>query len=105
MSNKIIVHKNRTNVILVDLGIDITGDTITSQVRAEQDHTSELITSFTVAVTDAATGMLTLTIDDTLSGAITVDSGYMDIRRVSGGEPVVVLDRPLEVEFRGTVTA
>lgn len=104
MSNKLIVHKNYTNEIKVDLGIDITGDTITSQIRAEADHTSDLITTWTVTVDDAPTGMLTLTLDDSLTGAITVDSGYMDIRRVSGGEPLPVLDRPIEVSFQGTVT-
>lgn len=105
MSNKVIVHKNRTNVITVDLGIDITGDTITSEIRAEADHNSLLIATWTVAVTDAANGVLTLTLDNVITEQITVDSGYMDIKRVASGEPVVVLDRPLEVSFQGTVTA
>jgi len=105
MSNNLIVYKNRTNVVTVDLGVDITGDTITSQIRAQEDHTSDLITSWTVTVDDAALGLITLTLDDTLTGAITVDSGYMDIKRVTGGEPVPVFDRAIKVSFRGTVTA
>lgn len=105
MSNKLVVHKNVTNVVTVDLGIDITGDTITSQIRAEPDHESVLIATWTVAIITAADGIFTLTLDNTLTGDITVDSGYMDIRRISSGEPLVVLDRPIEVSFQGTVTA
>lgn len=105
MSNRVIVHKNRRNTLVVDLGIDVTGDTLTSEIRAEQDHTSTLIATWVVTVTDAATGMLSLVLDDLESGQITVDSGYMDIKRISGGQPVPVFDRPLEVSFQGTVTA
>lgn len=104
-SNKVVVHKNRTNTLIVDLGMDVTGDTFTSEIRAAPDHESNLITTWTVVVTNAGSGILTLTLDDTLTGDITVDSGYMDIKRVTGGEPVPLLDRPIEVSFQGTVTA
>jgi hypothetical protein len=63
-----------------------------------------LVATFTVAVIDAPTGELTLTLDNTPASGITVDFGYMDIKRVSGGEPLPVFDRPLEVKFRGVVT-
>lgn len=105
MGNKLIVHKNRRNTIVVNLGIDITGDTITGEIRAEQDHESALIAAWTVVVTDAATGALTLTLDDSVTAGITVSSGYTDLKRVSGGEPLAVFDKPLEVSFQGTVTA
>jgi hypothetical protein len=106
MSRKVIVHKNRTNTITLDLGIDVSGDTLTSEIRAEEDHTSALIATWVVDfVTDGTDGLLTLVLDDLESGQITVDSGYMDVKRVSGGEPLPVFDRPLEVSFRGTVTA
>ena len=105
MSNKVIVHKSRTNTLTVELGIDITGDTITSEIRAEEDTDSILIATWVVTVDDAATGLLTLTLDDAITDDITVDSGYMDFKRVTGGEPVPVLDRPLEVSFQGAVTA
>ena len=104
MGNKVIVHKNRTNTITVDLGIDVTGDTITSEIRAEADHTSLLLATWTVTATDAANGILTLTLDNVITEQITVDSGYMDIKRVVSGEPLPVFDRPLEVSFQGTVT-
>lgn len=105
MANKVVVYKNRTNTLTVDLGIDVTGDSFTSQIRSEQDHNSNLLATWSVVVTDAANGILTLTLDDVVTEQITVDSGYMDIKRVSGGEPIPVFDRPLEVSFQGTVTA
>ncbi len=104
--NKVIVHKNRTNTLTVKLGIDVSSDTITSQIRAEPDHTSTLIAEWTVAMeTDGTDGVLILTMDNTITSQITVDSGFMDILRISGGEPLPVFDKPLEVSFRGTVTA
>lgn len=105
MSNKVIVHKNRTNTITIDLGFDVSADVITSQIRAEQDPTSALIATWVVGfVTDGTDGLLTLTLDNSVT-EITVDSGYMDLKRVSGGEPLAVFDKPLEVSFQGTVTA
>lgn len=105
MGNKVIVHKARTNTIEVDLGIDVTGDTFSSEIRVEDDHTSTLIATWTVTVTDAANGVLTLVLDNTVTAAITVDSGFMDLKRTTGGEPIPVFDRPLEVSFQGSVTA
>lgn len=103
--NKVIVHKNLTNTITIDLGIDVSLDTITSQIRSEEDHTSNLIAEWDVVFeTDGTDGKLILTLDDLITGQIEVDSGYMDLRRVTAGEPVPVFDKPLEVSFRGTVT-
>ena len=104
--NKVIVHKNRTNTISLDLGFDVSGDTITSEIRTEADHESTLLATWVVTFeTDGTDGKLILTLDNTFTGQIDVDSGFMDIKRISAGEPLPVLDRPLEVEFRGTVTA
>ena len=103
--NKVVVYKARTNVLPVNLGIDVSGDTFTSQVRSKSDHTSTLLMTWTVAFeTDGTDGILRLTVDDLVTEQIEVDSGYMDLRRVTGGEPVPVWDKPLEVEFRGSVT-
>jgi hypothetical protein len=105
MSNAVIVHKGRTNVIRVDMGIDVSGDIITSEIRTEPEVDSTLIAAWTVVFeTDGTDGMLVLTLDDTITSAITVAGGYMDLKRMSGGEPLPVFDRPLEVDFRGTVT-
>mgnify|MGYP006274407905 CR=1 FL=1 len=105
MSNQVIVHKGRTNTLLVDLGVDVSSDTITSEIRSEPNVDSVLLATWVVAfTTDGTDGELTFTIDDTFTSQITAQSGYMDIKRVTGGEPVPVFDKPLEVVFRGTVT-
>lgn len=105
MSNEVIVHKGRTNVIYVDMGIDVAGETITSEIRAEENRESDLIATWTVGnLTDGTDGKLVLTLDDAITGLITHDKGYMDIKRVAGSQPVPVFDRPLEVVFRETVT-
>lgn len=105
MSNKVVVHKGRTNIITVNMGQDVSGDTLTSQIRAQPDVDSLLLATWSVAFeTDGTNGEVILTLDDSVTATIEAESGYMDIKRVTGGEPVPVFDRPLEVEFRGTVT-
>ena len=105
MSNKVIVHKGRTNTLRIEMGIDVSPDTFTSEIRAEPTVDSPLIATWNVAfVTDGTDGELILTLDDVATKQIKANSGYMDLKRVSGSEPVPVFDRPLEVSFRGTVT-
>lgn len=105
MSNAIVVYKGRTNIITVSLGIDVSGDTITSEIRSEPDISAPLIAEWQVAFeTDGVDGELVLTLDNTITEQITVNSGYMDLKRVTGIEPLAVFDRPLEVVFRGSVT-
>lgn len=106
MSNAVIVHIGRTNTLTVDLGVDVSLDTLTSEIRSEPNVNSPLIATWVVTkVGGGTTGELTLTLDDTITAQISAASGYMDIKRVSGGEPIPVFDKPLEVTFRGTVTA
>lgn len=105
MSNQIVVHKGRTNTLLVNLGINVAGSTITSEIRSEPDQESSLIATWTVTfVSDGADGKLRLVLDDLATSQIKASSGYMDLKRMSGGEPLAVFDEPLEVIFRGTVT-
>lgn len=106
MSNEVVVHKGRTNVIRVHMGIDVSADTITSEIRSDPDVDSPLLATWIVAFeTDGTDGKLILTLDDVVTSGIQANGGYMDLKRVTGGEPVPVFDRPLEVSFRGTVTA
>jgi hypothetical protein len=105
MSNEVVVHKGRTNTLRVRLGINVTGDTFTSEIRTEPTSDSPLIATWDVSfATTGADGELILVLDDIITGAIRENGGYMDLKRVTGGEPVPVFDRPLEVTFRGTVT-
>jgi hypothetical protein len=106
MASKIIVHKGRTNFVRVNMGIDVSADQLTSEIRTEEDATSPLVATWVVTfATDGHDGQLILRLDDVVTSQITVNSGYMDIKRVTGSEPVPVFDRPLEVTFRGSVTA
>jgi len=106
MSNKVIVHKGRTNIITVSLGSDVSADTITSEIRSEPNQDAPLIATWTVPfATNGSDGKLILKLDDNETGQIKANSGYMDLKRITGSEPVPVFDRPLEVSFRGTVTA
>lgn len=103
--SKVIVHKGRTNTLRINLGINVSADTFTSEIRAEPTLDSLLIVAWVVAfVTNGADGKLILTIDDQVSKVIAANSGYMDLKRVTGSEPVPVFDKPLEVSFQGTVT-
>lgn len=104
---KVVVHKARTNTVIVDLGMDVSADTFTSQVRSQPDHESTLLMTWTIAwETDGTDGRMVLTVDNVITEQIIVNSGYMDLKRMtSAGEPIPVWDRPLEVEFRGVATA
>jgi hypothetical protein len=105
MSNQVIVHKGRTNTIVVNLGIDVEDDIITSEIRSEPMVESPLIATWSVTKPNGgADGLLHLSLDDAVTSLITANSGYMDLKRIVSGEPVPVFDHPLEVVFRGTVT-
>lgn len=99
------VYKGRTTLLRVSLGYDVSNDTITSEIRVDPNRESELIASWNVSFeTDGADGELILTIDDSVSDLIDRNDGYMDLKRVTGGQPVPVFDIPLQVLFKDTVT-
>ena len=105
MSSQVIVHKARRNIITVNIGYDVSGDTITSEIRAAPYRSAPLLATWAVSyATDGTDGELILTLDDTATAVVDVDRGYMDLKRVTGGEPVAVFDQPLEVLFRDAVT-
>lgn len=104
MANSLIIHRGLTNTFPLVLGYDTTGDTIASQVRTGPDRSYPLLLNFVVTTVDASNGEYTLTIDDTFTSQVVVDSGYMDILRITGGEPVPVFEEPLQVIFKGTIT-
>jgi capsid portal protein len=105
LSNKVIVHKGRTNILQVNLGINVSADTFTSEIRAEPTQESPLLATWVISfVTNGTDGKLKLTLDNVITDQIAANAGYMDLKRTSNGEPLPVFDRPLEVSFRGTVT-
>jgi hypothetical protein len=102
MADSILIHKNRTNIISVALGFDVSNDTITSEIR---DKDLELIAEFDVSfASDGSDGELILTLDDEQTSEITQVYGYMDLKRFSGGEPLSVFESPLEVIFQEVIT-
>jgi hypothetical protein len=107
MANKqIIVQKGRTNVLRIDLGYDVSQDTFESEIRVDKNRSSELIATWEASFeTDGTDGKIILTLDDLVTGQIDKSVGYMDVKRITGGEPVSVFDSPLEVVIRETVTA
>lgn len=106
MSNEVIVYKGRDNVLKVDMGQDLTGVTVTSEIRVEPNQESDLIATWDVALeTTAVAGMLVLTLTELETADITADRGYMDLKKEEDGKSYAVFDQPLEVSFRGTVTA
>ena len=102
---QVVVHKGRTVILPISLGYDVSADTITSEIREGKDHESDLIATWVVSfATDGTDGQIILTLDDDVTRAITNSVGYMDLKRVTGGEPVSVFDDILEVLFKSTVT-
>ncbi len=103
--NKVKVDKGRVNVVIVELGYDVSAVTFASEVRQKPEQSSTLIMTWTVSfTTDGTDGSLTLTVDDSTTASITETTGYMDIKRVDGGNEYSVWDTPIEVYFQGTVT-
>lgn len=106
MSGELIVHRNRTNVVPLSLGMDVSGDTITSQIRAEDRIDATLLCTWVVTFkTDGTDGEIILTLPVSAVGAVTKNYGYMDLKRVSGGEPLSVFRDSLKVKFQGVVTS
>ncbi len=102
----VIVQRGRTVVLPVSLGFDVSQDTITSEIRVDRTQVSELIATWAVSFeTDGTDGELILTLDNSITALITRSVGYMDLKRVSGGEPLSIFNEPLEVAFVNTITA
>ena len=102
----ITIVRGRTKTLTVKLSYPVDGDTLTSQIRVNQDPTSQLIATWQVDFkTDGTDGELVLTLDDVVTAAITQSMGFMDIKRVSDGEPLDVFDERLTVVIVNPVTA
>lgn len=103
VTDPIVIKRRRTERVTIKLGYSVANDTITSQIRVGVSPTSTKIADFQVDVSaDGRT--IWLTLDDSITQNITQSGGWMDIKRVTGGEPVDVFDTPLPVVFRNVVT-
>lgn len=104
--HELIVYLGRTNVLGVDLGDDVSGSTFRSQIREGANRDSTLIASWEVSfLTTGVDGELLLTLDNSVTSDITAKHGYMDIERMSSGEPYSVFEHPIPVVFKDIVTA
>lgn len=100
------VYRSRTVILPVSLGFDVSEETITSEIRVAQSPTSDLIATWTVTnKTDGTDGEIILTLDDEITSEIVQTIGYMDLKRMSGGEPLSIFSEPLQVVFLDPVTA
>ncbi len=97
---QIIVTRGKTVILPVSLSFNVAQDTITSDIRVDTDQTSPIIASWIVSfLNDGTEGELILTLDVSVTTAITQSLGYMDLKRVSSGEVLNLFDEPLEVIF------
>jgi hypothetical protein len=111
VTEPVIIERDRTVVLQVELWADLTASSFASEIRAEIATDSALIATWTIVESttinsegDTVT-LLTLTLDNTTTAAITADEGWMDIKRTASSEPFKVFDNPIPVQFRGSVTA
>jgi hypothetical protein len=103
--SEVVVHKGRTNIVIVDMGMNISAETFTSQIRSTPNQDATLIAEWDVTFqTNGSDGLLRLVLDDLATSQIKATSGFMDLKRMISGEPFAAFDKPLEVTFRGTVT-
>lgn len=100
--DQLIIHRGRTAIIPVNLSYSVGNDLVTSQIRKTRNVTSDLIAEFEVRKTDDHN--LLLMLDDSVTSLISESFGYMDIKRISNGEPFQVIEDPVEVVFVGVVT-
>lgn len=103
---KTVVHRGRYQIKRVDLNYDISGFSIgdfVSQIRATPEFDSALLMEWDVSFDNGtgSDGILRLEADDTITGAVTADSGFWDIMRVDGGQKTSIFDEAIAVEFRG----
>lgn len=104
--NPVIVYKGRLTTVEVSLEIDFSDDdeVPSSQIRSEPKATGTLLAEWTVTyATDGSDGELIMTIDDS-PGEIVANEGYMDLKRVVGGNAVPVFEHIIPVLFRSSVT-
>ena len=105
MANNIVITRGRTVTLSVSLPYDISNDTFVSQIRTGRGVSSPLIATWSIEFnTDGKDGKLIFTLDDSITSEITHLSGYMDIKRISDGEPTNVFDSAIPVAFKEPVT-
>lgn len=101
----VVIHRDRKNYLTVDLGMDVSLDVLTSEIRVEEDVNSDLLATWDVAfATDGTDGQLVLTLEASAIANVTHTNAWMDIKRTTGGEPLSAFLQAVPVVFKGVVT-
>lgn len=99
------IDRGRTEVKEFRFGYSLAGDSFKSEIRQGTRVDSKLIATWDIEfATDGSDGVLLLSLDDSITKDIPAGSGYMDIKRVTDGEPVSMFEHPLTVVIRNVVT-
>lgn len=61
------------------IGVNLTGKTVASQLRAKESQSSELIAHFTVTVTPAADSVVKIALTDDQTAVLVQEQGFYDI--------------------------
>ena len=105
MESRLVFDKGSYNSWNVNANLDLTGQTVVSQIRVRPEETSDLILQWTVSITDAAAGEFTIYFNDSANTLGDVSEGFMDIKRVTGSGDVRMHDEVIFVEFQARPTA
>lgn len=102
----ITVVKNRSITFEFTLGHQIGTDVYTSEIRVGQSVNTPLIATWNVSVKPGGLNRtLIFSMDNSVTAPIVQSHGWMDLKRVSGGEPLPVLDYAIPVLFKDAITA
>jgi hypothetical protein len=71
--------------------IDITGRTYTAMIRRDKEATGTADATITCTLTTPASGILTLTMTDTVTDALTARRYWWDLQEVSGTTTTTIL--------------
>jgi hypothetical protein len=86
--------------------MDISNDTFSCEIRRGRSVDSPLLASVDVSfLTDGTDGELVLKLTETQATAISERTGYMDVKRDSGGLQLSTFLDPIPVVVQGVVTA
>lgn len=97
-------HKRRYNAYRINTNLgDVSSDTFTAICRDRPDESGNVIFTFSIDTSEAATGYITITFD---ASGVDVPNviGYVDPKRVTGGSAVPLFDYPLAIDLMGTTT-
>lgn len=102
----VVIHRNRTEILQVKLRWDVSVDEYKSEIRAGKHPNSEKLAEWEIdLLTDGSDGELLLKLDNSVTKNLAKGSAYMDILRISGGEPLPVFNDSIPVVIRDSVTA